>query len=223
MSVDTTNADEVLIAVSGDVYVAPVGTPLPALVRAALSSSFTQIGYVSEDGVSLAVAPDIDQQAAWQETNPVRFDLVEQRIAVTFDMLQWNAENVVWAFGGTGTITEFVPNGFRYDFPDSNDAGIDERSIVIDWEDGEKVFRLVFARGTVLGGLSTSLNRSGPATLPVGFDVLAADATGSPGYMFLSATTPPFDPGDPPPPPPPPEDDDLLGEGLLGEGLLGGV
>lgn len=210
----TTNVDEAVVAVSGDVYVAPVGTPLPELVRAALHEDFFQIGLVSEDGVSLAAVPEIDEQLAWQHEQAIRREVSEQRIALTFDMLQWNNETVRWALGG-GVVVELVGGQFRYDLPDPDLDELDERAIVIDWEDGTKAFRLVFARGTALGGLTTTLRRAALATLPIGFDVLAVDETGSPGYLFLSAN--PTDVIVEPP-----EDLPLLGDGLLGEGLLGG-
>lgn len=216
MSTGTRNIDEIAVAVSGDVYIAPVGVPLPALVRETLHPSFYKIGLVSEDGIAVSWSPEIAEFRAMQEQQPVRRELSQQRIALTFDMLQWNAETVVWAFGGRGMVVEYAPGQWRYDFPSSEDTATDDRSIVVDWEDGPKRFRFVFYKGTVLDGLTTTLSRGALATLPVGFDVLGYDASGSPGYLFLSAHTAET------PPDPPPEGTPSFGEGDFGDGDFGG-
>lgn len=215
MSTGTRNADELLVAVSGDVYVAPVDTPTPTLVRATLHPDFYKIGFVSEEGVSLAVNPEVGEEVAWQEQHPVRRDLERQRIAVTFDMLQWNAETVRFALGGE--IRMSGPNEWVLDFPDSDGFELDERAIVIDWDDGDEPFRLVFKRGTVLGGLTTTLSKSSMAVLPIGFDVLATDDDGSPGSLFFSTEPPEEEP------PPSGPGDDLFGEGTMGSGTMGGT
>lgn len=204
------DASEAVVAVSGDVYVAPVGTPLPTLVRTPLHPSFFKVGLISEEGVSIAWAPETQDFEAMQEAHAIRRELVQQKIAVTFDMLQWNDENVVWAFGGRGSIVEFAANHWRYDFP-ADGGQMDERSIVIDWEDASSFFRLVFIRGTVLAGLSTTMARGVMKRLPVGFDVLAVGDSGSPGYLFGSGT-----------PSAPVEGTPGFGDGDFGDGDFGG-
>ena len=55
------DANELLVASSGSVYVAPVGTTLPTSATASLNAAFTELGYVTEDGVSLNVEPQIEE------------------------------------------------------------------------------------------------------------------------------------------------------------------
>jgi hypothetical protein len=46
---------------------------------------------------------------------------------------------------------------------------IDERSVVIDWQDGEKSYRLYIPRGIVSENVEVNLTRSGAADLPITF------------------------------------------------------
>lgn len=50
---------------TGAVYWAPSGTTLPADASTALGSSFTCLGYVSEDGVTNSNSPSSDSVKAW--------------------------------------------------------------------------------------------------------------------------------------------------------------
>jgi hypothetical protein len=77
---------------------------------------------------------------------------------------------------------------FKYTFPDDNDA-LDERSIVVDWQDGSKKFRLVFERGSVTEAVETNLVRSALATLPITFSVLASETGTSPGFFLAEDTS----------------------------------
>jgi hypothetical protein len=177
---DTT---ELVVASHGDVYVAPVGTALPTTVSGALNAAFNKLGLITEDGVSVSVAPEIEAFRAWQRRQAVRRELINQDISVSFALEQWNAENVIFAFGG-GEVSEPSAGQFRYDFPDGDDA-LDERAIVVDWQDGpDSQHRLVFERGNVMEAVEFQLVRNALAVLPITFGILAADDGGSPGYYL---------------------------------------
>ena len=178
------DAAELVIASHGDLYVAPVGTALPTAVTTALNAAFFGVGLISEDGASLSVAPDIQEHRAWQKRQPVRRELVGQNITIAAALEQWNAVTIPLAFGG-GTIVESPPGSFRYDFPDGDDA-LDERALVLDWQDGpNSKYRAVFPKVNVTEAVETQLARGSLALLPLTFAVLAPETgTGSPGYIL---------------------------------------
>jgi hypothetical protein len=181
------DSTELVVASHGDIYVAPVGTTLPTTVTATLDTAFINLGLVTEDGVSISVSPEIESFNAWQRRQAVRRELVNQDITLTWALEQWNAETVKFAFGG-GTVSEPSAGQFRYDFPDGDDS-LDERAIVIDWQDGpNSKFRAVFERGNVMEAVETQLVRNALAVLPITFGVLAADDGGSPGYLLINDT-----------------------------------
>ena len=181
------DAAELIVASHGDVYVAPVGTALPTTVAGSLNAAFVNLGLITEDGVSSSVSPEIEEFRAWQRRQPVRRELLNQDISVTFALEQWNAETVKFAFGG-GTVSEPTPGQFRYDFPDGDDA-LDERSMVIDWQDGPtSSYRMVLARGNVTDAVEFQRVRNQLAILPVSFGILAPSDDSSPGYLLASDT-----------------------------------
>ena len=51
--------------VTGAIFVAPVGTPLPTDATTALNEAFECIGYVSEDGVTIEEERDTEDMVAW--------------------------------------------------------------------------------------------------------------------------------------------------------------
>jgi hypothetical protein len=177
---DTT---ELVVASHGDIYVAPVGTALPTTVAEAPNAAFFKLGLVTEDGAQISVSPEIEEFRAWQRRQAVRRELVGQDISVAFQLEQWNAENVKFAFGG-GTVAEISAGEFRYDFPDGDDS-LDERSIIIDWQDGsDSQWRAVFERGNVMEAVEFNLVRNALAVLPITFGILSPDDNGSPGYIL---------------------------------------
>lgn len=174
------DANELVVAGTGQVYVAPVGTALPTTPTASLNAAFVGLGYTSEDGVSISVEPEITDFPAWQSRQPVRRELTNQAISVSFSLLQWNETNVPLAFGG-GTISGSGP--YRYDFPTGDDA-LDERAMVVDVQDGERHMRFVLPRGNVTDSVEAQFVRTEAAVLPITFSVLEPIGGGAPGYFL---------------------------------------
>lgn len=177
------DTQELVVAAHGDVYIAPVGTTLPTNPTAALNAAFRGLGLITEDGVTLSVAPDIESFNAWQRRQPVRRELTGQDITLGFALEQWNAENVKFAYSG-GDVSEPSPGIFRYDFPSDEDS-LEERAIVVDWQDGDKSYRIVFSEGNVTEETETQLVRNDLAVLPITFSVNSPTNGGSPGYLLV--------------------------------------
>jgi hypothetical protein len=176
------DASELVVASNGSVHVAPVGTTLPDDPTEALAGAFAELGFVTEDGVTLTVTPEITDYRAWQARSPVRRELTAQELMIGFALEQWNGETIPLAFGG-GAITEPSPGVFRYDFPTDTDS-LDERSLVVDWQDGDRNYRAVFERGNVTEAVETNLVRSALAVLPIGFKALEPAAGGAVAYVL---------------------------------------
>lgn len=178
------DASELVVASSGSIAVAPVGTTAPTDASGALGSGWIELGYATEDGVTLSASPTIEEFPAWQTRQPVRRELTAQEVQASFGLQQWNADTVALAFGG-GTVTEVSPGPpavYRYDFL-ADDAPLDERALCVSWQDGEKNYRIVFDRGNVTEAVETNLTRGALAVLPITFKASASPG-GGPGYLL---------------------------------------
>lgn len=175
------NVDEIVVASNGSLYVAPVGTTLPTSETATLTG-FTDLGYVTEDGVKFALDESTKKVMGWQSFYALRNIVESKELSLEATLLQWNDKTLVFALGG-GTVTE--PTSGKYKFVPAEAEEIDERSIVLDWLDGDKKYRLVIPRGKVSGSREISFTRTDAAPLPVKIEVLS-DGTLPPFILYTN-------------------------------------
>lgn len=179
------NADEIVVASNGDVFVAPVGTTLPTTAEGALNVAFMALGYITEDGVTFTNSVESEGLPAWQSMQPVRTLVTGQEITASFGLMQWNEDTLKFAFGG-GVYTDEGDGEFSFLLPLPEER--EEFACVIDAVDGNRVYRLVFPRVTVSDLGDIQFTRGDAAALPV--TVTAnPDATGRAGYIYGGDTS----------------------------------
>lgn len=165
------DAQNVIVAGTGAVYVAPDGTPAPPDL-VALTTPWVDVGYVSEDGVTFTFSREQEEVNAWQVSTPVRVLVTNEPISIEFELEQFDQETVLLAFRG-GTFTPGTPPAPAiYTPPDA--GATDVRSLTIDAIDGDYTFRFWFPRAQVAEDVATQLVRSDAVRLPLTFNVLAA-------------------------------------------------
>lgn len=105
-------ADNVRVAVTGGVYVAPTGTALPVNTTTALNAAFDELGYVTEDGIQQTIDQSITTLRAWQNAAPVRHLETEHSLMYELSLLETNATVLEEFYGNytanTGGGTEAV-------------------------------------------------------------------------------------------------------------------
>lgn len=166
---NTKTADEIVVGANGSIYVAPVGSTIPASIGTALGAAWTELGYATEEGVTWIDGRTLEPINAWQSFYALRRIVTEKEGSIAFQLLQWNGDNVRLAYGG-GTVTQPVPGDYRYVPPDP--ADIDERAMSVEWQDGTKNYRLTFPKGMVTENVETNIVRTGGAILPITFSLL---------------------------------------------------
>lgn len=184
MTVGYNDASELIVAGSGEVYVAAVGTALPTTPTATPNAAFAGLGYHDEDGVSFSAETQIEEFMAWQSRQPVRREVVSQDVTITFNLMQWNEDTVPFAFGG-GAITS-VSGGYRYD-PPADTVSLTEKSMIVDCQDGSEHHRFVIPRGTVVDTVESKFARNEPTLLPISFKVLGPESGGTPWYYLTDS------------------------------------
>lgn len=176
--------DNIVIGANGKVSVAPVGTALPDTIDEALNAAFVEVGFLSEDGITATHSKTVEGVPVWQSLFHVRRFVTEAGYKVAMVFREWNEVTVPLAFGGGSVIESPADSGsYRYDPPEA--GSLDERAMVIDWNDGDRNFRLVIERGNASDDVESQVARAGAADLPFTFEALGGDAQTLPWY-FLS-------------------------------------
>ena len=133
------SADNVNVAVTGKVYVAPTSATAPTGSDSTLTG-FTELGYVSADGITVTHDRSTSQIRAWQNSDLVREVTTEATTTYALMLLESN-EDVIEAYFGA-TIT-----GGKIQVNPSSTGG--RKSWVIDVVDGADVIRHYIPTGEV--------------------------------------------------------------------------
>jgi hypothetical protein len=173
--------DEVRVAGSGHVYVAPVGTAFPTSISDPVDTDdWAELGYVTEEGARFSFGRETNDIPAWQSPHPVRVVPTGTPTEVAFDLEQWNTDTIALALGG-GTVTEPVAGEFEYEPP--AESFIDERALIVEMIDGDVNYRYCFRRAINTGAVEFSFVRADAVTFPITMKVLAAEGDDKPYFV----------------------------------------
>lgn len=95
---------------AGAVWRAPLGSTLPTDAKTALGSAFTCLGYVSEDGLSNANAPDTDTVKAWGG-DPVLYTSNGKEDSFSLTMIEATNVEVLKAVYNSANVTGTLDTG----------------------------------------------------------------------------------------------------------------
>jgi hypothetical protein len=159
---------EIVVGANGTLYVADFGTEAPANIEAAWGAGWVDLGYLSEDGVTLTDGKTIEDIMVWQLFYAARKIVTERTFTAAFVLRQFNGVQVELAFGGG----EVAVNGSGFRFTPPDPETVDERALGIEWLDGDKTFRLVIPKGIVTENVETKIVRNAAADLPITIGVI---------------------------------------------------
>jgi hypothetical protein len=165
--------NKIVLAGTGTVMVAPKGTAAPADIAAAWPAGWLDTGYTNEDGVKATKSRTVAEKNVWQSFYPVRRLITAEGFRVEFGMAEWSKVTWPLAMGG-GVITTDSAGKFRYTPPDPGD-GLDEKALGVDFNDGDKNYRLIILRGIAADSVEVNLAKKNTTDLPVAFDVLGTN------------------------------------------------
>ena len=133
------DSDNVRVAVTGAVYVGPTSATAPSSSAATLTG-FTDLGYVSSDGITETIDKTTNQIRAWQNGSLVREVVSEGTYSVTLTFIETKLEVLELYFGST--ITDGELDG------DPTKSG-GRKSFVMDIVDGTIVERTYIPAGEI--------------------------------------------------------------------------
>jgi len=158
------DASQVVVGANGSVWVGATNATAPDDVATPMGGDWTDLGFVSEEGATFTEGKDVTDIAAWQSFYPIRRIITGRSVQVSFALRQWNRDTVEFALGGTVT-----DNTGEYTYTPPSPEEFDERSLVLEWTDGTKAYRLYLPKGVVSEAVAISLVRTSAADLPVTF------------------------------------------------------
>jgi hypothetical protein len=133
------DSDNVRVAVTGAVYVGPTTSAAPTSSSSALTG-FTDLGYVSADGITETIDKTTAQIRAWQNGALVREVVSEGTYSVAMTFIETNQDVLELYFGSDLT-------GGELDGDPTKSGG--RKSFVIDVVDGDIVERTYIPAGEV--------------------------------------------------------------------------
>ena len=168
------SADKVVVGITGKVYAGPTTSTAPTASDSVLTG-FTELGYVSSDGVTFTIDRSTNQIRAWQNADLVREVVTEASASYQFMLLETNEDVIETYFGGSlvGGKLELIPN---------STGG--RKSWVIDVVDGTKVIRHYIPSGEVTA-IEAQTIANGEA-LQYGITVTAYSTAGRSADIFFS-------------------------------------
>lgn len=95
-----TNADNVLVALTGAALIAPLATTMPTDTTTAWNAAFVDLGYLSEDGVTETPEDETTDILAWQNGDTVRSLITRSAIRFSFTMIETTAGGLQLYHGG---------------------------------------------------------------------------------------------------------------------------
>lgn len=134
------DSDNVRVAVTGAVYVAPTSTTGPTTSASALDGDFVDLGYVSADGITESIDRVTNQIRAWQNGSLVREVTSEGTYSVSMTFIETQEAVLELYYGSTQTSGEF-------NIDPTSTGG--RKSFVIDVVDGSLVERIYIPAGEI--------------------------------------------------------------------------
>jgi hypothetical protein len=167
------NADNVRVGLNGNVYLAAVGTTAPTDLDTAWAAGWADLGYLSEDGVSMEYSTDTTDINAWQSLSPVRKVLTSVDMTLGFTALELKTSTVKLYFPSS-TMTDVSGTVHKLAIPAAPEP--DERAIGLEWIDGDVKNRLIIPRGEVTERGAITIGRSDAVGLEMTISAYATSA-----------------------------------------------
>lgn len=169
------NSANVRVAGDGGAYTAPSGTTIPTDVGTSLDPGFDEVGYITEDGVTLSTSEDITDLKAWQDSAVVRKLQTSHDVTFAFTMMEINPTSLAAYFGddyqGAGVIAVSGAQAPRGPW-------------VLEFIDGDAEIRVVIPDGQVTERGDMTFSAADSINLPITITCFP-DVTGKKFYVYL--------------------------------------
>ncbi len=157
------STNEVRVAGSGSIFLAPVGSTPPADTVAPWAAAWKQLGYV-QSGFTYTPSLSVTDIPTWQSPEPIRMVVTSITREITFTLQQTNMTTFSLAMGGA-VITNGTAGAYTWTLPDP--SIIQEYAFGFEWLDGVTKARWVVERGALHSLTPITFSR----TAEVGYNI----------------------------------------------------
>lgn len=179
------DTDEIVVGANGTIRIAPTGSTEPATISASWDAAWVDLGFSSEDGVTVKDAKTLEDIPVWQLFYPAKKIVTARDFTAAFVLRQFSGLQVELAFGG-GTVTEDAPGEFRFTPPAPEI--VDERAAGIEWVYGDNTYRLIIPKCVVTEDVESKIVRTAALDLPITLGVIGEDGV-DPWYLLTDDPT----------------------------------
>lgn len=152
-------------------WIAPAGTAPPATMGD-YAAPWKNLGYASDDGVTIAGDTTTEDITPWQSRMPIRSIVTEISKTLQFTLWQLNADTLALYFDTT--VPNTTPGTYSFDV--RSDAPPKLWAVSVDVEDGEGQFRITYSRATLDSTGDMAITKS--AVVPLDVTLKALDSAG---------------------------------------------
>jgi hypothetical protein len=165
------DSDQLVVGIARGpgIWVAPIGTEMPADIDEDFGEGWDSLGYASEDGPTVATSTDSEDIRGWQALGVLRSLITGRTVTIQFQLMQWNARNL-GLYWDIDAPTIEADGSFA--FPVRSDQAGQRHQIGIDVKDGDNEIRLVFPRTQLNAAGDMQFQRSAAALMDVTFAAL---------------------------------------------------
>lgn len=163
-------AANVVVAITGVVYVAPIGTTAPTDYATALNVAFKDVGYIGEGGVSIVPNETSKKLKAWQNGETVKTITRLEDVTVSFDMIELRSEEAQKAYWGAAATV--AAGGLTVTVGGSSAST--PIMLVIDAVDGTVGTRYFFPKAVVSDRGAITVISDNYSSMPVTFEAQRA-------------------------------------------------
>lgn len=164
------DATKVRVALTGNVWVADENTAIPADITVAPPAPWLDLGFTTEDGVTISIEQTTDDLAGWQSLEPLRTLVTAEPKGFNFTLRQLERASFVAAFGGT--VTTLGANNYKW-VPSAAGSQV-VKAYLLEFLDGSYKYRFVYRRNQQSGAKEINLVRTNAVNIPMSYRVLAA-------------------------------------------------
>jgi len=166
---------------TGGVYAGATSATLPTNATAALHTSLTALGYVSEDGLTQSRNGTQTPVRAWGG-DTVRVLKTTDELSYTWTFIETSAAVLGEVFGPDNIAFSDAYGGRKLTI---KAEALDNRAFAFDMLDGDTAVRVVVPNGQLDGNVEVSFTDGQPISFPVTLNAFP-DTSGNKAYWYLT-------------------------------------